>query len=112
MKNGHGRPRALEYGSGGRAHDMDATRILASLAIALALVAPPALAAGDEAQAPARIYYIPQPLLTDGFRAAHPDMDYRMRGIALDKRKDPASAAKEYRRAAYYGDKTRPEEPV
>ncbi|TAK38793.1 MAG: sel1 repeat family protein [Lysobacteraceae bacterium] len=75
------------------------------LAIALALAPPPARADGEATPAPPRIYHIPQQLLTDGFRAAHPDMDYRMRGIALDKRKNPASAAKEYRRAAYYGDK-------
>ena len=57
------------------------------------------------AQAPPRIYHIPEQLLTDGFLAAHPDMDYRLRGVELDKRKNPASAAKEYRRAAFYGDK-------
>lgn len=88
---------------------MRATGFLApgviGLALALALAAPPARADGEAAPAPPRIYHIPEQLLTDGFLAAHPDMDYRLRGVELDKRKNPASAAKEYRRAAFYGDK-------
>ena len=86
---------------------MRATGFLASVAFGWLLAAFPACATGDgeAAKVPPRIYAIPQALLTDGFLAAHPDMDYRMRGVALDRRDDPAAAAKEYRRAASYGDK-------
>ena len=84
---------------------MRATMNLAPLLLGLLLASAAAHADGEPAKAPPRIYEIPQQLLTDGFLAAHPDMDYRMRGVALDKRHNPASASKEYRRAAYYGDK-------
>ena len=76
---------------------MRATGFLASVAFGWLLAAFPACATGDgeAAKVPPRIYAIPQALLTDGFLAAHPDMDYRMRGVALDRRGDPAAAAKE-----------------
>jgi TPR repeat protein len=86
---------------------MRVTPLLSSLLLALSLVPGAALADGDAAKAPPpRIYSIPQPLQGDsGFLAGHPDMDYRLRGAALDRKQQPASAFKEYRRAAYYGDK-------
>lgn len=84
---------------------MRATAILASVLFGLVLAVPAARADGEQAKAPSRIDTIPPELLTDGFLHAHPDLDYRLRGVALDRKHSPASALKEYRRAAYYGDK-------
>jgi len=75
---------------------------------ALMLAALPLAATADDAppQAPPRIYEIPRQLQGDGgFLAGHPDLDYRLRGAALDRKQQYASAYKEYRRAAHYGDK-------
>lgn len=81
------------------------TWTLAPLLLALLAPSPQARADGDKGTAPPRIYGIPEQLLTGGFLEAHPDLDHRMRGVALDKKQDPASALHEYRRAAWYGDK-------
>lgn len=75
------------------------------LAATLALPAATATAGNGEATPPPRIREIPPQLLTDGFLAGHPDMYYRMRGIERDKAGKFAAAFRQYRQAAYYGDK-------
>ena len=79
-------------------------RAIVPLLLAAAFAAP-ATAAGADAKAPPRLYEIPKALLTDGFLAAHPDIYYRMRGVERDKARNFASAFKQYRHAAWFGDK-------
>lgn len=79
--------------------------IFAPLLLGLLCALSPAHADGEPARAPQRVNTIPPQLLTNGFLEAHPDLDYRLRGVELDRRGNPASAFKEYRRAAWYGDK-------
>lgn len=83
------------------------TPILAAAVLALLFASGPSPArnAGDAADGARRIYTSPPQLLTGGFLEGHPDLDYRMRGTALDKKQQPAAALIEYRRAASYGDK-------
>lgn len=77
---------------------------IAMLCAALWLLAGPAAADGGDARA-AQGHDIPADVMTDGFMAAHPDLDYRRRGIARDKAGELAAARGEYLRAARYGDK-------
>lgn len=79
-------------------------RAIVPLLLAAAFAAP-AGAADTEAKAPPRLYDIPAALLTDGFLAAHPDIYYRMRGVERDKAGNFASAFRQYRHAAWFGDK-------
>jgi hypothetical protein len=84
---------------------MRRTRTASALLIAALVAAAPLAAVAQDSQDP---YRKPQENLvvtSDAFLNAHPDLKYRLSGLARHSEQDWARAVEDFRRAARYGDK-------